>query len=100
MHSATPTLHGWLHICGARAQNFQPGRTSRARWRQSARNERRHNEKSVWSGVIMTTFKLNDRPVSVNVAEDTPLLLQQLGWTEGRNVRIDIRWGQVTPSAI
>src|SRR5215472_5811228 len=74
MHSATPTLHGWLHICGARAQNFQPGRTSRAKWRQSARNERRHNEKSVWSGAIMTTFKLNDQPVSVNVAEDTPLL--------------------------
>jgi isoquinoline 1-oxidoreductase subunit alpha len=22
----------------------------------------------------MTTFKLNDRPVSVNIAEDTPLL--------------------------
>src|SRR6266446_4534877 len=74
VHLATPTLHGWLHICGARAQNFQPGRTSRAKWRQSARNDRRRNEKSVWSLVIMTTFKLNDRSVSVDIAEDTPLL--------------------------
>ncbi len=25
--------------------------------------------------------------------------LQQLGWTEGRNVRIDTRWAQAVPSS-
>src|SRR5262244_1961600 len=73
MHSATPTLHGWPHICGAHAQNFQPGRASRVKWRQSARNERRHNE-VLKRCSSMTTFKLNHRPVSVNVDEDTRLL--------------------------
>ena len=47
--------------------------------------------------------------VLMNAAADDPQgqagvaafqqFLQQLGWSDGRNVRIDTRWGVATPSA-
>src|SRR5215467_15729693 len=69
-----PISHDWAHTCGARARIFQPGRTSRTKSRRSAGSERRRNEYPLWSNLIMTTFELNGRTVSVDVAEDTPLL--------------------------
>src|SRR5215467_1848393 len=70
-----PISHDWPHTCGARARIFQPGRTSRTKSRRSAGSDPRRDEYPLWSSnLIMTTFELNGRTVSVNVAEDTPLL--------------------------
>src|SRR6516162_8919985 len=69
-----PISHDWPHTCGARAPIFQPGRTSRIKSRRSAESERRRNEYPLWSSLIMTRFEINGRTVSVDVAEDTPLL--------------------------
>jgi putative tryptophan/tyrosine transport system substrate-binding protein len=42
-------------------------------------------------GVLMNTTADEDQQASVAAFQQ---VLQQLGWTEGRNLRIDIRWGE------
>jgi putative ABC transport system substrate-binding protein len=48
-------------------------------------------------GVLMNTAEIPDQRSSVAAFQQ---VLQQLGWTDGRNVRIDIRWGGGDASAI
>jgi putative ABC transport system substrate-binding protein len=45
-------------------------------------------------GVLMSAAVESDQPAAVAAFVQ---MLQQLGWTEGRNVRIDIRWARGDP---
>src|SRR5690349_5370736 len=68
-----PRSRGWRPICGPPAPSSRPGPISKPKWRRSARR-RPHHEHRVRSDAIMTSFTLNGRDISVDVAEDTPLL--------------------------
>jgi hypothetical protein len=46
-------------------------------------------------GVLMNTIPNSDQKASIDVFRQA---LQQLGWTEGRNVQIDIRWAGGDPA--
>jgi putative ABC transport system substrate-binding protein len=48
-------------------------------------------------GVLMNTIPNSDQKASIDVFRQA---LQQLGWTEGRNVQIDIRWAGGDPAEI
>ena len=48
-------------------------------------------------GVLM--FQSMDDPVGQSDVAEFQQALQELGWTEGRNVTIDYRWGAATPPA-
>jgi putative tryptophan/tyrosine transport system substrate-binding protein len=48
-------------------------------------------------GVLMNTTVDEDQKASVAAFQQ---VLQQLGWSEGRNLRIDIRWGEGRPTEI
>jgi putative ABC transport system substrate-binding protein len=48
-----------------------------------------HPERTRRIGVLMNAIPDSDQKVSIDVFRQA---LQQLGWTEGRNMQIDIRW--------
>src|SRR5690349_20648639 len=59
-----------------------------AAWPLAARAQQPERIRHV--GVLMNTQENQDQRVSLAAFQQ---VLQQLGWTDGHNVRIDIRWG-------
>ena len=68
---------------------------SAAAWPVAARAQQRERMRRV--GVLMGPNMDADQQASVSAFVQA---LQQLGWTNGRNVRIDIRWGGGDPAEI
>ena len=60
-----------------------------ASWPFAARAQQ--GERKPRIGVLMNTTENEDQQASVAAFRQ---VLQQLGWSEGRNLRIDIRWGE------
>ena len=48
---------------------------------------------------VLNPFAENDLEVQANIAAFRQAL-QKLGWTDGRNLRIDYRWGGANPERI
>jgi putative ABC transport system substrate-binding protein len=66
-----------------------------AAWPVAARAQQGERMRRV--GVLMNSKMNADQQTSVSAFVQA---LQQLGWTYGRNVRIDIRWGRGDPAEI
>jgi putative tryptophan/tyrosine transport system substrate-binding protein len=65
-----------------------------AAWPVAARAQQSERIRRI--GVLMSAAIETDQPAAVAAFVE---VLQQLGWTEGRNVRIDIRWARGDPAA-
>ena len=68
-----------------------------AAWPLAARAQQAERMRRI--GVLMSGTTANDPELPDRIAAFLQGL-QQLGWTDGRNVRIDIRWGAGNPDTI
>jgi putative tryptophan/tyrosine transport system substrate-binding protein len=66
-----------------------------AAWPLTARAQQAERVRRI--GVLMNTTENAEQLASIAAFQQ---VLQQLGWTEGRNIRIDVRWGGGEPSEI
>jgi putative ABC transport system substrate-binding protein len=66
-----------------------------ASWPLAARGQQGERMRRV--GMLMNTIPDSDQKASIEVFRQA---LQQLGWIEGRNVQIDIRWAAGDPAEI
>ena len=74
-------------------REFIAGLGGAAAWPLAARAQQSERMRRI--GVLMSAAIETDQPAAVGAFVRA---LQQLGWTEGRNVRIDIRWARGDPA--
>jgi putative ABC transport system substrate-binding protein len=77
-----------------RRRAFIAGLGSAVAWPVTARAQQAEHVRRI--GVLIT-FDEND-PVAKSELSAFTQALADLGWTDGRNVRMDIRWGRVDPN--
>jgi putative ABC transport system substrate-binding protein len=78
-----------MSIC-LRRRDFIAALGGAAAWPLAARAQQRERMRRI--GVLMS-FDEND-PVVKTAASAFTQALADLGWTDGRNVRMDLRWGR------
>ncbi|MGB6283449.1 MAG: hypothetical protein WBG18_03355 [Xanthobacteraceae bacterium] len=79
-----------------RRRDFVKGIAGSATWSLAARAQQPEKLRRI--GVLMS-FAAEDTVAQARLAEFQQAL-QQLGWTDGRNVRIDVRWSASEPERI
>ena len=79
-----------MHIC-LRRREFIAGLGGAAAWPLAARAQQADRVRRI--GVLMGLDE-ND-PVAKTYVSAFTQALADLGWTDGRNVRMDVRWGRV-----
>jgi putative tryptophan/tyrosine transport system substrate-binding protein len=80
-------------MLGIRRREFIALLVGATAWPHKARAEQRERMRRI--GVLMSLAA--DDPESSSRLTTFVQTLQQLGWTDGRNVRIEIRWGAANP---
>ena len=78
-----------MSIC-LRRREFVAGLSSAAAWPFAARAQQGGRIRRI--GVLRSTYDENDPEWKLRYSAFTQALAG-LGWTEGRNVRMDLRWG-------
>jgi putative ABC transport system substrate-binding protein len=79
---------GQMSIC-LRRREFIAGLGGAAAWPLAARAQQRERIRRIG---VLTAGDEND-PLSRAIVSAFTQALAGLGWTDGRNVRIDLRWG-------